>query len=297
MTGKGGVGKTTIAYALGLAAAASGRRVIVCEIASQERGSSIFGGPSLDFEERRLGKGLWATSIDPERAIREYLEVQLPMRSMAAILSRSNLFGYLTAATPGLQEMVTMGKVWELALERRKSPDARRTYDLVIVDAPATGHGIAFLQTPHSFRDLARVGPLAHQAGVIERTLADPEATGVAIVAWPEEMAISEAIELERALSGAAAGTRYSIDRFVANGVYPARFSATDATAIERAAGAGEAAAALTAALDEHRHAGAQRTQLERLGDEASAPISELPFLFAAELRAEELGLLAERLR
>lgn len=300
MTGKGGAGKTTIAYALGLAAAAAGRRAIVCEIASQERGSRIFGVPPLGFEERRLSRGLWAISIEPRRTMREYLEVQMPMRSMAAVLARSNLFGYLAAATPGLQEMVTMGKVWELSLNRRKSPGARRTYDIVIVDAPATGHGIAFLQTPHAFRDLTRVGPLAHQAGRIEQTLADREATGVAVVARPEEMAVNEAVELERALAGEAAGTRFSIDRVLANGVFPDRFSPADVTTIERAAsvlGPGPAADALTAATQENRRAAAQRRQLERLGRQVSAPVSELPFLFESDLGVEQLERLAGLLR
>ena len=98
VTGKGGVGKTTVAYALGIAAAAAGRRTIVCEIASQERGSSMFGVRPLGFAERRLRRNLFAISIDPERTIREYLEVQMPMRSMASVLARSNLFGYLAAA-------------------------------------------------------------------------------------------------------------------------------------------------------------------------------------------------------
>jgi hypothetical protein len=297
VTGKGGVGKTTVAYALGMAAAASGRRAIVCEIASQERGSKLFGVPPLGFEERRLRRGLWAISIDPERTIREYLQVQMPLRSMGSVLARSNLFGYLAAATPGLQEMVTMGKVWELSLNRRKSPDASRTYDIVIVDAPATGHGIAFLQTPHDFRDLTRVGPLAHQAGRIEETLADPSATGVAVVARPEEMAVNEAIQLELTLAGEDAGTRFAIDRVIANGLLEDRFSDDDVTAIERAAARpGPGGPAFAAAAGEHRRAAGQRRQLERLRGEVSAPITELPFLFHSDLGVAELDRLAEQL-
>jgi len=299
VTGKGGVGKTTVAYALGLAAAAAGKRAIVCEIAAQERGSRIFGRSPIGFHETRVSQGLWAISIDPERTIREYLEVQMPMRSMAAILARSNLFGYLTAATPGLQEMVSMGKVWELTLNERKSPDAERTYDIVIVDAPATGHGIAFLQTPHEFRDLARVGPLAHQAGRIERTLADPTATGVAIVARGEEMAVNEAIALERSLAGPDAGTRFEIDRFYVNCLYPDRLSGPERKLIERVVkrsaneSARAAEPALRAALEEATRAAAQREQLERLREQVAGPVAELPFLFAPGLGPEQLSRLA----
>jgi anion-transporting ArsA/GET3 family ATPase len=299
VTGKGGVGKTTVAYALGAAAAAAGKRAIVCEIASQDRGSRIFGVPPLGFEERRLRKNLWAISIDPDRTIREYLEVQMPVRAMASVLSRSNLFNYLAAATPGLQEMVTMGKVWELGLNRRKSPDATRTYDIVVVDAPATGHGIAFLRAAHDFRDLTRAGPLAHQSGRIERTLADRGATGVALVARPEEMAVNEAIELEGALAHPEDNTSFSIDRVIANGVFPDRFGDDEAERLarleERADGA--AAAALAAAAEEHRRARAQRRQLERLRKGVEEPVAELPFLFESDLAAAHIDRLAELLR
>ena len=93
MTGKGGVGKTTVSYALGLAAAAAGKRSIVCEIARQEHGSALFGRDPIGFNETELTDGLWAISIDPDKMVREYLEVLLPVKAMASLLYRSNLFG------------------------------------------------------------------------------------------------------------------------------------------------------------------------------------------------------------
>lgn len=300
VTGKGGVGKTTVAYALGLAAAAAGRRVVVCEIASQERGSRIFGRGTIGFEEVRVAKGLWAISIDPERAGREYLEVQMPMRSMAAVLSRSSIFNYLAAATPGLQEMVTMGKIWELALDDRKSRESERIYDQVIVDAPATGHAIALLQTPASFRDLAATGPIAAQAARIERTLADHDQTGVVIVARGEEMAVNEAISLVESLGGEQAGTtRYEVDAVIVNALAPQRFGAAEVKLLgERADGDLPAAArgAIEAALAEARRATVQREQLERLRAAASGPIMTLPLLFEPELGPAELNRLAKEL-
>jgi anion-transporting ArsA/GET3 family ATPase len=293
VTGKGGVGKTTVAYALGLAAAASGRSVIVCEIAAQERGSRMFGRPPVGFNEVEMSEGLWAISIDPDDAIREYLEVQLPVRAMGQLLHRSRLFSYLAAATPGLAEMVTVGKVWELALTKRKSPDAPRNYDLVIVDAPATGHGVGFLQTPGNFAEIARVGPLAHQAGRIEATLADREQTGVVIVTAPEEMAVNESVGLEAALTEAG---DFEVDRIYANAVYPQRFDAAELTELERLAErAGEAARPpIEAAVAEMRRALAQAEQLEGLRERTLAPVSELPFLFAEHIGSAELARLAE---
>jgi anion-transporting ArsA/GET3 family ATPase len=296
VTGKGGVGKTTVAYALGLAAAAAGKSAIVCEIAAQERGSRMFGRDPVGFNEVEMSEGLWAISIDPDDAIREYLEVQLPVRAMGQLLHRSRLFSYLAAATPGLAEMVTVGKVWELALNQRKSPDAPRTYDLVIVDAPATGHGVGFLQTPGNFAELAKVGPLAHQAGRIEATLADREQTGVVIVTTPEEMAVNESAGLEAALTEAG---DFAVDRIYANAVYPRRFTADELAALKEAAprAAGEAAPAIEAAIGEMSRALAQEEQLESLRERTRAPVSELPFLFAERIGAAELADLAEAMR
>jgi len=150
VTGKGGVGKSTVALAMGLAAAAEGRRTIVCEVSSQEHTSHVFNRAEVGFHEVEMAENLWAISIDPDQAMREYLLLQLKVRAMRDLLFKSKIFGYMAAATPGLRELVTIGKIWEVALPDRKVKKARK-YDLVIVDAPATGHGVAFLQTPRTF--------------------------------------------------------------------------------------------------------------------------------------------------
>ena len=115
---------------------------------------------------------------------------------MRDLLFRSRIFSYLAAATPGLRELVTIGKIWEVAQPDRKVKKARK-YDLVIVDAPATGHGVAFLQTPRTFANIARVGPIKAQAEALETFLVNHRKTGVAIVALPEEMPVNETASLE----------------------------------------------------------------------------------------------------
>ncbi|HET6830994.1 MAG TPA: ArsA-related P-loop ATPase [Solirubrobacterales bacterium] len=289
VTGKGGVGKTTVAYALGLAAVAAGKRAIVCEIASQERGSALFRRAPIGFAETELEDGLWAISIDPDAMVREYLEMLLPVRAMASLLHRSNLFAYLAAATPGLREVVTAGKAYELTLDERRAPGQSRTYDVVIVDAPATGHGVGFLEAPGTFGRIARGGPLADQARRIEAMITDPAATGVAVVAIPEEMAVNESAELADAL--AAAGV--ALDDVIVNGLFPDRFSAAELARI-RAADADLGDAALAAAIAEAERARTQRRELERLrsllGDGA---VRELPFLFSPGFGRAELERLA----
>ena len=159
VTGKGGVGKSTVALALGLEAARRGKRTIVCEVSSQEHLSHVFNRAEVGYHEVEIADDLWAISIDPDESMREYVLLQVKVRAMRDLLFRSRVFTYLAAATPGLKELVTIGKIWELALDDRKVKTGR-TYDLVIVDAPATGHGVGFLQTPRTFANVARVGPL-----------------------------------------------------------------------------------------------------------------------------------------
>src|SRR5665811_1109189 len=199
VTGKGGVGKTTVAVALGLRAAAEGKRTIVCEVSSQEHASRIFSHTEVGFHEVEMAENLWSISIDPDESMREYVLLQLKVRAMRDLLFRSRIFSYLAAATPGLKELVTIGKIWELAQLDRKVKSGRK-YDLVIVDAPATGHGIGFLQTPRTFANIARVGPIHSQAQALNRLIVDHDHTGTAIVALPEEMPVNESAALESEL-------------------------------------------------------------------------------------------------
>ncbi len=179
VTGKGGVGKSTVAIALGLLAARRGLRTIVAELASQERIQGLFDAEREQFREVELEPGLFTISIDPQQAMEEYLRVKAG--PLGQVLGASRLFQAFAMATPGMRELLSIGKVWELAqLDRRTSGAA--PYDLVIVDAPATGHGVGLLRTPRTFADIARVGPIAHQGRTIADTIADREFTGVIAV-------------------------------------------------------------------------------------------------------------------
>jgi anion-transporting ArsA/GET3 family ATPase len=282
VTGKGGVGKSTIALALGIAAAERGMRTIVCEVASQEHTSRVFRRAEVGFHEVEMRENLWTISIDPDHSLREYLTIQAPVRAMGEMLSRSRVFTYLTTATPGLKELVTIGKIWELAqLDRRVRKGAK--YDLVLVDSPATGHGIGFLQTPRTFAGIARVGPIRNQAQALDTFITDHAQTGAVIVALPEEMPVNESEDLERELTGKVG---VAVDRVYMNALYPERFSAEDAERLEGTADTvdGGARAAVRSALGERRRALSQRAQLERLRGLVEAPVDALPFVFEPEL-------------
>jgi len=294
VTGKGGVGKTTVAVALGLRAAAEGKRTIVCEVSSQENASRMFDHTEVGFHEVEMEENLWSISIDPDESMREYVLLQLKVRAMRDILFRSRLFNYLAAATPGLKELVTIGKIWELAQLDRKVKKGRK-YDLVIVDAPATGHGVGFLETPRTFANIARVGPIHSQAQTLDRFITDHENTGVAIVALPEEMPVNESVALERDLHQQVG---VAVDRIYLNGLYPERFSKSEAAKLEELAGGeeGSARAAARAALSEQCRARSQRAQLARLRRRVEAPVKTLPFLFEPDLGPEAARQLSTRL-
>jgi anion-transporting ArsA/GET3 family ATPase len=289
VTGKGGVGKTTVAAALGLKAASEGRRTIVCEVAEQERLPGLFGDGSPGHEEQELAPGLFGMSIDPERAKEEWLRYELKSSTLAGLLGHSRLFHYLTAAAPGLTELVTIGKVWELAQLQRKSAHAS-PYDLVIVDSPATGHGLAMLRAPRTFSEVARVGPIHRQAGKIHGFLADPASTGVLTVALPEEMPVSETLDLGRRLHTEMG---MEIGRIVVNQLLPERFTTAEAERMEAVDGDSPA---IRAALTEYRRARVQRSQLRRLRRATEAPVTTLPYLFAPSFGREHLDSLAAKL-
>jgi anion-transporting ArsA/GET3 family ATPase len=291
VTGKGGVGKSTISIALGLAATRQGKRTIVCEIGGQETASRVFRRAEIGFHEVEVAENLWAISIDPDESLREYLLLQLKVRAMRDMLVRSKIFNYLAAATPGLKELVTIGKIWELAQPHRRVKKAR-DYDLVIVDAPATGHGVGFLQTPRTFAGIARVGPVHSQAQELDRFITDHDTTGVAIVSLPEEMPVNESASLEEQL-GSQIGV--SVDRVYMNAIYPERFSKGDADELERALerADGPTHAAVRAALSEFRRARSQRAQLQRLKRGVSTPVKSLPFIFKPSLDVPSLERIA----
>ncbi|MGC1815220.1 MAG: ArsA-related P-loop ATPase, partial [Solirubrobacterales bacterium] len=238
-----------------------------------------------------VSDNLWAISIDPDHSLREYLLLQLKVRAMRDMLVRSRIFNYLAAATPGLKELVTIGKIWELAQPDRKVKKGRE-YDLVIVDAPATGQGIGFLQTPRTFAGIARVGPIHSQAEELDRFITDHDSTGVAIVALPEEMPVNESASLEEQLTD---DVGMAVDRVYMNALYPERFAKGEASELERALedAQGPARAAVRAALSEYRRSRSQRDQLQRLKKAVSVPVKTLPFIFKPQLDVPSLQRLA----
>jgi anion-transporting ArsA/GET3 family ATPase len=188
VTGKGGVGKTSITAALGMLAVAQGKRVLMCEVDAKGNLADYFETGSMRFEARELQPGLFAMAMNTEESLKEYLSLQLKVPLIARVGPLAKSFDFLATAAPGVKEILTVGKLcWEVR---------ERHYDLVLVDAPATGHVIAQLAAPQAITELVKVGLVREQTAWMVDLLSDPAVTGAVIVAAPEEMPVSETIEL-----------------------------------------------------------------------------------------------------
>ena len=295
VTGKGGVGRTTVAIALGIAAARRGRRTIVAELSGQTRAAETFGLAAEVGQEVALAERLHATAVDLDHALEEYLHERAGR--LGDLLTASRAFHTFASATPGMRELVTIGKTWELAQDPRRI-SGRQPYDLVIVDAPASGHALGALRAPATFAEIARVGPIAHQAATIDAALRDAAQTAVVAVALPEEMPVTETLALRGRLRAALGAELAGV---VVNACLPQRIGPRQATTLADALARRDgrsplAEAALRAAVSEHARASLQREQVARLAAGLAAPPLELPYLFGPALDPDALGALAERL-
>jgi anion-transporting ArsA/GET3 family ATPase len=216
VTGKGGTGKTSVVAALGLAAARAGKRVLLAETGRDENLPRLLSrdGAPAGYAGRTYPSGARSMRVDPYEALSEYLQIQLRVAPLVRRVIGNRGFRQLMDAAPGWREMITLGKVWHL--EQQRAPDGGPLFDLVVVDAPATGHGLTFLDVPRVVQTAVRAGPLRRNAAAVEEMLADPEATLLLPVALPEELPARETAELVRRVRDAIG---IAVDRVVVNAV------------------------------------------------------------------------------
>jgi anion-transporting ArsA/GET3 family ATPase len=298
VTGKGGVGKTTLASAVGLLAAERGLRTIVVEVGEQSRLPLLFGVPVPEpGAETELEENLSSMSVDLDRALMEWLQ-SLGGRVSGRVLASSSTFQYFAAAAPGAKELVSMVKIWELTQGRRRRGRTRSGgYDLVVLDAPATGHALGMLDSPRTFGAIARVGPIAGQAERLRELLQDATRSSYLAVAQATEMAITETLELQQKLGEQL---DRELDAIVVNGVLPQRFSAPELRQIaalgDSPATSTTARSAIAAAQAVSERARFQHNQLARLRRRHFDVIG-VPFQFTAELDLDAVRRIAEQLK
>lgn len=196
VTGKGGTGKTSVAAALAVLAARQGKRVLLAEIAG-ERLSELFGHRPVGHHETVIGNGLSLIAIEPIDAAHDFLRGQVGV-AVHRVIFQNRLFTLTMTAAPGLREVSTVDRLWDLT--RRDRGRRKPTYDLVIVDAPATGHALAMLRSPATYGGLARGGPIKKRADEMAALLEDRSRTGVVLCALPEETPVNETLETAASL-------------------------------------------------------------------------------------------------
>ena len=226
VSGKGGVGKTTVAAALALVAARAGRKVCIAEVDRKGTLPKLFGASDLSYEPHELSPDVWALNILPEEALAEYLRVQYHMRRLSWAFTSTHFVDYITTAAPGLKDILVLGKIWYLEQGRGK-PD----FDTIIVDAPAAGHMLTFLSAPIGLSDALRVGPLRRQADWLVEMLRDRRRTRAHLVTLAEEMPVTETLETAEALQSRL---QISQGALFANAIYSELFSPDEEAAFAR---------------------------------------------------------------
>jgi anion-transporting ArsA/GET3 family ATPase len=309
VAGKGGVGKTTMVAALAHLAAESGLSVLVVELEGRAGVSTAFGGSgdlgyagevlhaagATDFgddvdEEAVIPPGtVHARTITPDDALLEYLDDH-GMRRFSKRLLASGIIDIVAGAIPGIRDILVLGKI--------KQIEQQRVADLVLVDAPATGHTMTFLSSAKGLLDAARGGPIRQQAADVVALLSDPARCQVALVTLPEEMPVNEVVEAAYQLEDRVG---IALGPVIVNACYPP-LAALDTPAAETVAACGVAldqglADALEAARAfRRRRSELQEEQVRRLHDELPLPQLRVPYVFAGTIGPAELDSLSQAL-
>ncbi|MBI3247581.1 MAG: AAA family ATPase [Deltaproteobacteria bacterium] len=298
-TGKGGVGKTTVASALALAAARAGKKTLLIEIGDNRRAARLLGLPAHPDSSNVLQEfspALSVLSTSGTAALEEYLHLIIPVKHLVRLLVDSRPYQYFVAAAPGLKELLTLGKIWYE--ERRKDADTRQPrWDLLIVDLPATGHGLQYLTMPRAARDTFQDGVIHREAERIATWLQDAETTAVNVVTVAEELPVSETREVYRQLADTMhlpLGLLFvnRVHEVPLSHAFLARFSFTEHDSVperqlaERIVAWARTEATLTEGQEIHFQ------QLRQL----PLPLVFLPFCFAPEFGFAEVESLSLRL-
>jgi anion-transporting ArsA/GET3 family ATPase len=288
VTGKGGVGKSTIASALALLGAQHGKRTLACEMDAKGDLAALLETTSVGFSPRQVHPGLWAMAMHTEDSLDEYLRLQLRLPGLVRIGPLAKAFDFVATAAPGVREILTVGK---LAYEVRE-----RHFDLVVGDAPASGHVVGQLTAPQAINSLVHVGAIRNQTDWVLDILADRATTGLVIVTTPEEMPVRETIEL---IDKVGAKTHVDVAAVVVNRVLPELFSRGDEEVFERlrepalAARISEAVGGpVEQVFDAARLAVTmRRTRAVHLDELREAVGSRVPLLYVPELFTRGFGL------
>jgi len=271
-TGKGGVGKSTVSAALALAAAGRGKRVLVCEVNTHERISVLLGARAVGTEIGRVADGVDAVVVRPQEAMRQYGLMQLRYRAVYKAVFENRFVSRFLRFIPSLPELVMLGKILHHVREAK--------WDLVVVDAPATGHGVTFLRVPQVLLDTVPPGAMRSDAEWMNALLVDPQVTAVNLVSLPEELPVNETIELGNAVKGTL---RMHPGHVFLNRAYERRFTDAEIEALDRTLEPPCLDAAANAAHAQAARAGLTDRYRAKLREALGLPVLDIPFLAATD--------------
>ncbi|CAN5769486.1 ArsA-related P-loop ATPase [soil metagenome] len=297
VAGKGGVGKTTVSASLALAAARQGLTTLIIEVEGKSGLAAMYGRPGFSYDEVDLSEAdpdtghaaVRARTLTPDEALVEYLETS-GMNRISRRLVSSGALDMVATAVPGIRDILVLGKVKQI----ERAAEA----DLIVLDSPAAGHAISFLQSASGLADAVRLGPINNQAREVLDLLADRERCQVMLVTMPEETPVNELVETAYQLEDRVG---VSLGPVVVNGCYPPLSGLdTDPAAAAEEAGTslrrGEAEALSAASEFRRERMALQREQVDRLADALPLPQLHLPYQFDAELGPAQLEVLASAL-
>ena len=303
LSGKGGVGKSLVGTALARVASDRGKRVLLVEVDTprEAEAARYLGAGPVGSEVSEIQSGLSVVNLDPRGVMDEYVRQTVKVDFLARKIMDNPVYHRFFAAAPGLPELMVMGKV--MMLEQEKEGWGRRPrYDLVILDAPATGHGLAFLKVPLAASKAVPVGPVGANARRILTLLRDVERTALVLVAIPEEMAVVEAAEFHRM---AKEEIGIEAQALILNACHERRFTQAQEAEVlgliaegagRRLPGGVPLAGALESARRHLRRAKLTRFYKNWLRRRLPLPTVSLPYLFDEEIGPASVDALAERL-
>lgn len=292
VTGKGGVGKTTVTAALALALASHGKRVLIAMCNAKERVSALMGSPPVGSDIAQVAENVWAVNIDPENAVEEYGLMILRSRGLYKVVFDNKYVRSFFSAVPGLHEWAMLGKAWFHTTEVDES--GRSRFDVVLLDAPATGHGLDMLRVPKVILDVVPPGLLRREAERAWAMLQDPALAAVVVVTLPEELPATETIELVATIRGEL---NLPVGEIVVNGVLPPLFTEAERAALVSADVSPNGSPPERAVAAAARRAVRERVQAESLQKLGALeyPKVYLPFLFEDAARPEAIRALSKR--
>jgi arsenite-transporting ATPase len=317
VTGKGGVGKSSVAQALARRASRQGRRVLLLELESVSRAGPLFGAVQPGPAPQQVAPQLDLAVLDAMDSLRFFAVQQLRIETLVNLALRNKAVEGFFQAVPAVKPILFLYHVWQL-LEQH-GPRGDRRWDLVICDLPTSGFVQGMYQIPHTLQQTFRAGPVHQYAEGMGALLRDNRRCGLVLVTLPEEMPVVETLELQRALAKAH-GVRPAA--VVLNGVFPPGLEAHDlahlaaavqagvpdaerveeALAEERAVGVADSGdlQALAAWLWTAELLAARRLRAEsllpRLSDACDGRILTLPFVFRRTLPLGDIDTLADAL-